>query len=173
MKALKVAVVFYAVLFAVAGLLIRYAIVSNRETVAQEAIVNEVKDLIDDSRRAGDRIAVYGRALVWDMQSNSRSDVNAQLQSSLQAKSTDRPITVFMVIGTRNEQVGTYSISKEPAYRQYVDIAVASWPEKKALGFHSVVSNEPRSSRQVQSTPEYGGINQPVADWINTLPTVQ
>jgi hypothetical protein len=154
---------------AVVGLIVWYGTVSHKETVAQRAIVNEVRGLIQDCRTAGDKVTVTGKALVWDMRSDSRSGAHGMISSSRQAKSTDKPITVFMVMGERNEQVGTYSISHQPAYRQYMDVAVAVWPDKKPVGFHSVVSKEPRSSRPVQQTPEYGDPNEPIARWIDTL----
>ena len=164
MKALKVVAVL-----AVIGLIARYATVSHKETVAQRAIVNEVKGLIENCRTAGGNITIVGKALVWDMRSDSRSGAHGMLSGSRQAKSTDKPITVFMVMGERNEQVGTYSISHQPAYRQYMDVAVAVWPDKKPIGFHSVISKEPRSSRPVQQSPEYGDPDRPIADWIETL----
>jgi hypothetical protein len=75
-----------------------------------------------------------------------------------------------MIIGERKEQVGTYSVSSEPAYRQYVDIGVAHWPEKTAVGMVSVVSKEPRTSRPVENLPEYGDPTESIANWITGLP---
>lgn len=165
MKGLKILVGLVVV-----GFLIWYAMVSHKETVAQRAIVNEVRGLISSCRTAGDRIAVVDKVLVWDMQGNSRSGAQGMLPGPLKAKSTDKPITVFMVVGKRDERVGTYSISRQPAYREYMDIAVACWPEKRPVGFHSVVSSEPPPSRPVQGTPEYGDPNKPIAEWIESLP---
>ena len=155
---------------ALVGFVIWYAMVSHKETVAQRAIVNEVGGLIGSCRTAGDTIAIVGKVLVWDMHGDSRSGAQGMLPGLLKAESTDKPITIFMVVGKRDERVGTYSISRQPAYREYVDIAVAYWPEKTAVGFHSVVSGEPRSSRPVQGTPEYGDPSEPIAKWIESLP---
>jgi len=131
-----------------------------------------IRHLIDSCRAVSGSasIAIKGKALVWDMTSNVVSDANRKLPSHLRADLSDSLITVFMIIGERKEQVGTYSISHEPAYRQYVDIAVAYWPEKTAVGMSSVVSKEPRASRPVQNQPEYGDPAESIANWIAGLP---
>lgn len=77
-----------------------------------------------------------------------------------------------MITGQRNEQVGTYTISRQPAYRQYTDVAVARWPSKTPVGFYSVLSRDPKLLRQVENAPEYGDPNEPIAKWIRTLPKV-
>jgi hypothetical protein len=167
MKGLKIVAAL-----SIVGIVIWYGNVSHKETVAQRAIVNEVRGLVDACRNSGDAVTIAGKVLVWDMRADSRSGAHGMLPGTLKAASIDRPITVFMVMGQRDEKVGTYSISGQPAYRQYMDVAVAYWPEKKPVGFHSVVSREPRSSRPVQQTPEYGDPNEPIARWIASLPTI-
>lgn len=146
-----------------------YAIARHKETVAQRDIVNNLKGLIG-SCRTDAAITRAGTVLVWDVQKDSVSEVQNMLPVALQAKSTDSPITVFMVTGQRNERVGTYTISGQPAYREYVDIAVARWPARTPVGFYSVLSKDPPSLRQVENSPEYGDLNVPVANWIKTLP---
>jgi hypothetical protein len=159
-----------AVSTAVVAIVTWYAIARHKETVAQRNIVSELRVLIDNCRTTNAPITIAGTALVWDMQNDSRSDVQAMLPYLLQAKSTDSPITVFMVTGQRNERVGTYTISGQPAYREYLDIAVARWPAKTPVGFYSVLSKDPPLLRQVEHSPEYGNPNVPVANWIQTLP---
>lgn len=149
-----------------------WGISSHRETAAQHGIVNGVRPLIEACKGMGDSMPVklHNKALVWDMASDGRSAVYGRLPSVLQATSSDSPITVFMVLGTRTVQVGTYSISKQPGYRQYVDVCVAYWPEKNVAGMGSIVSREPRPSRPVTQQPEYGDPNEPVVQWIAALP---
>ena len=151
-----------------------FGVSSHRETGAQLAIVNELRPLIETCRAMGasNGMIVRNKALVWDIASNGRSAAHGKLPSSLQATASDRPITVFMVLGMRTVQVGTYSISKQPGYRQYLDICVAYWPEKKPGGMGSVVSQEPVSRRPVRQQPDYGEPNGPVAQWIAGLPRV-
>jgi len=131
-----------------------------------------IKHLIDSCKTVGGSpsIAIKGKALVWDMNSHAVSRAQRRLPSHLRASPSDGEITVFIVIGERQEQVGTYSVSNEPAYRQYVDIAVARWPEKTAVGMSSVVSKEPRASRPVRNQPEYGDPIEAIANWIAAIP---
>jgi len=167
MKAVKVIAVL-----AIIGAVTWLAILDHREIMQERAIVSHVRNLLDACKSMGDSASptIKGKALVWDMTSDSRSDAHDRLPSELKATSADSQITVFMVIGERNVQVGTYSVSGEPAYRQYMDVAVAYWPEKKAVGMGYVVSKEPRSSRPVEHRPEYGDPYEPIANWISTLP---
>lgn len=165
MKTFKVIVI----LAVVVGV-IWWGITSHNETEAQKRIVSEVRPLIEECREISDvPITILGKVLVWDISSNSRSGVHTFLPGELEAKSSDPQITVFMVQPERKVLVGYYSISGEPAYQQFVDVCVVYWPQKKAVGMHSVVSKEPRSSRPVQHAPEYGDPNEPVALWIKTL----
>jgi hypothetical protein len=164
-----------AVLIALGGIVVwcvtlsHYATVAQKGTMAQRSIVDDVKGLIENCRNAGDKVTIVGKALVWDMENDSPSGAHHMLSVSLKAKSTDKSITVFMVIRRTKEGVGTYSISGQLAYRQYTDIAVAYWPEKKPAGFHSVGA-EPPSRRSVRDTPEYGNPDVPIARWIESLP---
>ena len=155
--------------FAIFILVICYVYEVSSEEIAQEEIVKDVRGLISDCRDAGSNVRIRGKILVWDIRGNKPSGAYTKLPRSLRAESTDKLITVFMVIGKRNEQVGTYSISNQPAYRQYLDIAVAYWPERKPAGFLSVVSAEPPSSRMVKSSPEYGDPNERIARRIESL----
>ena len=141
------------------------------EMQKQETIVNQVKPFAEDVAHKGDPgdIILRGNALIWNLTSNTRSPSYDLLPDSLKARSSDGLITVFLIKGTHNVKVGTYSISGEPAYEQYIDISAIYWPEKLSAGFHSVMSEEPRSSREVQQNPEYGDPNKPIADWIEKL----
>jgi len=169
MKKLKV----IAVITIIAGLIL-WGELSRVETERQKEIVNSVRPLIHECKNVGDiSISILGKCLVWDMTKNSRSDAHAKLSRELRASSSDNQITVFMVMPERNVLVGHYSISGEPGYRQYVDVLVAYWPEKRAVGMHSVVSKEPASSRPVQDVPEYGDSSEKIARWINSLPRMK
>ena len=156
-------------LIVVLGAVACYAMFAYNETVAQRAIVRDVRDLVERCRSCGDEVILVGKALVWDIRSNSRSRAYGKLPASLKAKSGDSPITVFMVIGKKDVQVGTYSVSGEPAYRQCMEIAVAYWPAKRPAGFCSVASAEPRSSRRVEHRPEHGDPSRSIARWIEEL----
>ena len=149
-----------------------WVILTRLEIERQRVIVDEVAYLADvcKSIKGCGLISIQGRALVWDMTLKSRSGAYGKLPRDLRASSSDSQITVFMVVGKRNDLVGTYSISGQPGYREYIDICVAYWPEKKPVGMCSVVSKEPPPTRPVQQQPEYGEPNEPIANWIAGLP---
>jgi hypothetical protein len=151
---------------------IRWAVLVQQEIDRQQSIVQEASQVLQSGKAlpSNASIQLRGKALVWDMSAGACSGAYGQLPRELRASSSDRPITVFMVTGTREEQVGTYSISRQPAYRRYVEIAVAYWPERKAAGKASVVSEEPRSVRPVEHEPEYGDPSEPIANYIQSLP---
>jgi hypothetical protein len=136
---------------------------------SQRAIVAEVKSLIQGCRAAGDHVAFAGKALVWNMHNDTRSAAYGMLPDPIRATDRDKRITVFMVVGERREKVGTYSTSGQPAYREYMDVAVVLWPDKKPIGFHTVVSGEPSLSRPVQDSAEYGERDKAIANWIISL----
>jgi hypothetical protein len=166
----KSKIVIIIVIIAGVGGLIWWGVASHKETKRQRAIVEEVRPLIEKCKKIGNTdISVRGKCLVWDMATNDRSDVHGMLYNVMKGSSSDNPLTVFMVLPERNVMVGRYSVSDEPAYRQYMDICVVYWPEKKPVGMHSIVSKEPRSSRPVENNPEYGDPNAPIAKWINLL----
>lgn len=130
---------------------------SYRERERQRTIVNEVLHLVEDCKHMGDaRISIRGKCLVWDVIKDRRSGAYSKLPGELKASSPDSQITVFMIVAQRNVMVGRYSTSGQPAYRQYMDVCVAYWPERKAVGMHPVVSREPPLKRPVADIPEYG-----------------
>lgn len=167
MGTLKVIVAIVVVAAAVSWGISAYS--ENRQ---QRRLVDEVRGLVDacKSQPAPASIAMRSKALVWDVRSDSRSGAHGRLPSELRVTGKDERATVFLVLGERTEQVGTYSISRQPAYREYIDVCVAYWPEGKAVGVHSVVSRDPRSRRPVQHSPEYGDPNEPIATWVASLP---
>jgi len=153
----------------------------DRDWPRRRAIVYDVKHLVDACKSIGESssIKVRGKALVWDLGRDTLSDASFAVPRELRPDSSanlfhslaDGPTTVFMIVGpARQIQVGNYSISNSPAYKEYVDVAVAYWPEKAAVGMVSVLSAEPRYIRKVSNLAEYGDPSRPIADWIATLP---
>ncbi|MDD5558401.1 hypothetical protein [Candidatus Methylomirabilis sp.] len=134
-------------------------------------IVNDVKPLVGISRTIENKPSIVreGKALIWDMRSDSISSAHGLLPAHLRAGSSSRPVTVFLVMAERSEQVGTYSISKQPAYRQYLDIYVAAWPDKVAIGKASIISKDPPQTRTVRNEPEYGSPDERIVNWIVNL----
>jgi hypothetical protein len=165
-----VAVFLFVVIVASAS----YYFLLQKELEQQQAIIDQVRPQIEACKSMksspSKSVVIRGKALVWDMRSNRQHGAYGRLPSELKATSTDKVITIFAVIGERLEKIGTYEISRQPAYREYVDICVVYWPEQKVVGLYWVVSKEPPSVRQVEYTPEYGDPNVPIADWIAALP---
>jgi hypothetical protein len=148
-----------------------YIYEEHKETERQRLIVNEVRPLIEDCKQLGEKpISIRGTCLVWDITKNFRANAHGLLPRKLRATSSDNEITVFMVLPQREELVGHYSVSKQPGYRQYVDVCVVYWPQKKAVGMHSVISKDPPLVRKVTHSPEYGDPSKPIASWIESLP---
>jgi hypothetical protein len=138
------------------------------EMQKEKAIVDQVRPLIQNnpSHSNPNDLLLRGKALIWDMTTNSRSPAYDMIPGELRAISSDKIITVFMISGARSEKVGTYSISGKTAYRNYTEIFVLYWPENKTAGLYSIVSEEPRSNRPVQQSEEFGDPNKPIAEWI-------
>ena len=109
------------------------------------------------------------KVLIWDMRNGWRSEAQKRLRKDLRASESDKSLIVFMIVHKREEQVGTYSVSGMPAYRQFIDLCVAIWPEQEAIGMFSIVSEKPRRSRPVSHFPEYGETNDPIANGVENL----
>jgi len=170
--------------------LIAWPIARGRRMAAQRQIVHQVIDLIKDCKTkeqnsglgvipvnggmpqqpADPNIYINGKVLVWDMDSDIRSPIHDMLPHNLRATLEDRPITIFMLMNKGDNVVGRYSKSAQSAYLGFTGIAVASWPDKKAIGYYSIPSTMPRSARVATARPEYGNRNAPIIAWILSLP---
>jgi len=140
-------------------------------TQSQKEIVQQLRPLIAQCMRLGDEeIAVRGKCLVWDIHGDRLSQADRYLPENLKATGNDKQLTVFMVAVRKNVLVGRYSASKRGAYRQFVDVYVAYWPQKRAVGAHSLVTQPPPNVRKVQARAEYGHPGPTIAHWIKRLP---
>lgn len=137
----------------------------------QKNIVKQAARQIETCKSLNDsRFKIKGKCLVWDLSNNSLHHAHDLLPREMRYDSGPANVTVFLVTAKQSQLVGHYSISGEPAYRQWVDVYIIQAPEMKAVGIYELVSLDPRSSRPVQHTPEYGDPTQPLADWITSLP---
>lgn len=175
------------------GTLLAWSVARGRQLAAQRHIVNQVVDLIQECKakeKAGGLgviptngampqqppdpdIYIDGKVLVWEMASDTRSRVNDLLPVELRATSRDRPITVFMLMGPKEHVVGRYTQSAQSAYLSFTGVAVASWPNKKVIGYYSIPSTMPRTTRVAVARPEHGDRNSPIAAWIRSLPRAE
>lgn len=130
----------------------------SQELDLQRSIVHEVRTLIDTDRSMGTQIGkLRGKALIGDLTGtrDSPSDAQDLLPRSLQASSSDSPITIFMLVNTRHEASGEYEGRHDPAYQTWDDIAVAYWPEKRAGGMVSVAGSAPLSKRAISVSRDF------------------
>jgi hypothetical protein len=137
----------------------------------KQAIVNDVLPLVNKSKSiTGDpQYPINGQCLIWDVANNKQSDAQDKLPSELKMSESSNNVTVFLITGTRDVPTGSYSISGEKAYEKVVDIAVAYWPEKVAVGMGHVRASNVPQERVVQHAPEYSDPNQAIADWVKVL----
>jgi hypothetical protein len=145
-------------------------------TPQQQTFAQKAKAKVAECQSIGDKpVTRLGKCLVWNLDGNSTYPAQDGLDSSIQYSKGDGPVTVFLVSDKRSEQMGTYSVSKEPAYRQWVDVCVVQFSSTNdsgtATATHEVVSLDPRQSRPVQYSPEYGDPVPKVVEWISALPT--
>jgi hypothetical protein len=133
-------------------------------------MVQNVRSLVEQCRLTTNEVVVVGKVFVWDLRGNSLSGAQELLPADLQAKPTDTPVTIVLIVGDRKEKIGTYSVTKQPAFRQVVDLAVVYWPHPAVAGQHSVQSVDPPARRRLTGTPGYGDPSQRIADWIMSRP---
>jgi len=148
-----------------------------KETKAQQSIINELKEPVNqkfltktengtlenylasiDNSSLVNKVPLVGRALIWDFQTNLRSKANSNLSGLFKAKSSDKSITVFMILCHRNGKNSTNSDSNQPTFIQYIDLGVSVWPEKKFIGLYSIECKVNGASQ-----------NQLIVEWIKSL----
>jgi hypothetical protein len=131
-----------------------------------EDIVNEVRPLIQDCEELGDRpLSIHGKCLIWNIKYDSRSRANDFLYD-LEADSADSEITVFLIVDDGVARIG------DQTYRNYVDICVVYWPDKKPVGMYHLAGEEFLSTEKVASwiiAQEAIQRQLMVADWIKEL----
>ena len=150
-------------------------IASEREANHQKQaiIAANVKPLISNVVPSQEfKPVLQGRAMVWDFTKDDVENAYELLPDDLRASSRDGLITIFCVTKRRNEVVGHYSISGQPAYREHMTVAVVYWPDKVAAGSTVIAGGEPVSLRVVKHTPEYGS-SVKIKEWIERLPRAE
>ena len=141
----------------------------------QQRLAEKAEGRAGDCKNVGDKpFKASGKYVVWDRASHSLHSAHSLLDGSLKYSAGEGPVDVFLVSGKQSQQVGTYSISGQPALREWVDVCVVQFSSADDSGTpvaaHDVISLDPRSSRPVQNNPERGDPAPPIADWIRSLP---
>ena len=149
-----------------------------QESELQQMIGEEIFPQLEDHKSftSSDHIVIRGKVLVWDLDSNSRSNINNKLPKQLRPLSSKDILTVFLV-SEKNVHVGYYSVSGKPAYRQDAYVDVVYWPSKESVGSHYIKGGDPEQVRTPPPWPfhkfigaGYGDCTKAVANWIKGLP---
>lgn len=122
------------------------------------------------------RIALRGKALVWDLQDDSRAWAFSCLPRKLRATPSDSQMTVFLVRKSKGALIGKYNVSQMVAYDADIEVYVVYWPEGKAAGMFHFVSRPP-DERTISRGPANPagevigwGYDDVIVNWIKTLP---
>ena len=136
----------------------------------QRDLVQKAKNKIAECQGVrGDVLTRRGKCLIWDLEKDGLHRAQGLLPRALRYTSGQGSVTVFLVAAKNSQQVGTYSVSGQPAYREWVNVSVVQMPELRAIGIHKVVSLDPRRRRPVQNKPDYGDPAPPIARWVESL----
>lgn len=118
-----------------------------------DAIANEVRPLIEECESIGssEKPELKGKVIVYEVDSNHwpgwklfkwKDGVMPSEWSDLKASPNDEEITIFFVSTTKLGQIGYYECDAQ-AYKARFDIYVIYWPEKQAVGMHTIFSDPP------------------------------
>jgi hypothetical protein len=136
----------------------------------QEEIIKQAMVKIEEcNKQGGVPFSIKGKCLIWDVANNKPHDSQKLIPDNIKDTSGRGDVTIFLVSAHKKKELGIYSISKQPGYRQWVDVCVVQAPEMKALGVYEITSLDPRTKRPVQHTPEYGDPSIPIAEWIKFI----
>jgi hypothetical protein len=158
------------------------------------AMVSELRPLLEAcaSLPESDSTALRGNLVVYKTDSNGES-FDAWYEGSIgsdqwgrddnwydPSKSAEEEFTVLVVSTTKLEQVGGYqpedcdNCGLIPAYEARFDICEISWPEKRAVGRHLIVSEpvDKFSCFQGGCPDEVVGKESDIAQWIDGLSSV-
>lgn len=114
------------------------------------------------------------KCIVWDLDRNALHQAHSWIDKPLRFRGGDGPVTVFLVEATLSEYVGTYSISHQPALKQWYRVYAVNFAtiddRGTPLGSRSF-SGDPPEKRQVADRPERGSAWLFISLWIESLPS--
>jgi hypothetical protein len=114
-------------------------------------------------------VVLRGEAYIWDKTTDSvEKTVFDRIAQDLRGTDAMKPLTVFVIYNRNQVQVGTYTVSRQPAYRESLDVAMFYWPSGECVGTTHVDGGDPPRTRPVQYVPGYGS-SVKLADWISGL----
>jgi hypothetical protein len=90
-----------------------------------------------------------GKLILIEIESNGKTISHTlDLPEKYRANSDDNPITVLIITKRGQDRTGMYSPKTGgdcfiPGWNDHANIIVATWPEKKILGYFSMEANPP------------------------------
>ena len=118
---------------------------------------------------ASHNVVLRGEAYIWYRTTDSvEKTAFGRIAQELRGSDAMKPLTVFVIYNRAQIQVGTYSVSHQPAYRENLDVAVFYWPSGECVGTTRIDGGDPPATRPVQYVPGYGS-SVKLADWISGL----
>lgn len=132
-----------------------------------DAIVQKATERIGECRALGDRSFVRSeKILVWDLGTRHLHTAQALASSwlgflqEMDPRPLDVPVTAFLVSPKESRQVVTYSISRQPGYRERFSVYVVQFRNVSdsgtAVAMREFWSFDPASKRPVTNSPGYG-----------------
>ncbi len=103
-------------------------------------------------------LAVVGKAVVWDMKFNRVEESHWDLNKRIRGGANDRVLTLFLILGRKQEDSGRRYRNGHVVYRECVEVAIVLWPDMKILGY-----------RFARGLPD-GNLD--LAEHINALPSM-
>ena len=138
------------------------------------SVIPECERLAESNAAA---FQLKGKAVVWDAQTDEPFMGWGHLPISWerQAHFTDKVKTVFLVTTTRLESFGKYT-DGTPSFRARYTIAVVHYPDNRAVGVKTLLSDPPPEITKLLNHPGATGPSEIVGSpgdvyrWIDSLP---
>jgi hypothetical protein len=105
---------------------------------------------------------------VWDQTAGKEDMAHAMVPENIRAGGKSGPVTLFIVHKRDHVEVGRYNVSRQPAYREYLEVAAVHWPEQTCVGSTRLDGGPPPARRPVQYVPGYGA-SVSLSNWIESL----
>lgn len=102
-------------------------------------------------------LTIQGGVILWrvDLEDGYMGIINFGVPEEMIAKSSDEKLTVFLITDDRHEKVGTWRDETTgetySGFREYTEIVVIYWPEKKIMGKYTIVGKEPEETEWIPS----------------------
>jgi Arc/MetJ-type ribon-helix-helix transcriptional regulator len=132
----------------------------------QALIAEKVEDLIKNTHTPIQGFPqLQGKVMVWDYTKKTVEQAYEMLKDDLRASPHDAQFTVFGIRRRWDETIGRYSISNQPALREYMEIGVVYWPSMTCPGYAKIEGGSPPAVRPVTYVPGRGSsVN--IKNWI-------